>query len=89
MKPVKRSDPLPIVEGWAMDLYCQYSAGVAHDMDTHGVSYGGTSRADARGRAQLDGWQLHRNGLATCPRCASYIRLFGKPRTEQAQNKKE
>lgn len=75
-RPERRDDAIPIVEGWAMDLYCQYTVDVAHDMDTHGVSFGGVSRADARRQAKARGWILHRNGFATCPRCAAILRAM-------------
>ncbi len=75
-RPTRRADALPIVEGWAMDLYCQYSLDIRHDMTTHGVSYGGNDRADARRQAKADGWILHRNGFATCPRCAAILRAL-------------
>lgn len=71
--PVLRDDPLPVVEGWAMDLYCRYTVGVGHDIDTHGVSIGGNDRADARRQAKNMGWVLHRDGTATCPRCAKAL----------------
>lgn len=73
-KPKRRNEPTPIVEGWAMDLYCQYTVDVSHDMDTHGVSIGGVDRADARRQARAMGWVLHHDGFATCPRCARRIR---------------
>ena len=76
-KPVRKADPIPVIEGWAMDLYCQYSAGVEHDMDTHGVSFGGVDRADARRQARARGWILHHNGFATCPQCARRVRGKG------------
>jgi hypothetical protein len=74
-KPVLRPNPLPVVEGWAMDLYCKYTADVIHDIDTHGVSYGGHTRADARAQAKEAGWILHRDGTATCRRCAKALGL--------------
>ena len=77
MRPVRKDDAIPIVEGWAMDLYCQYSVDVPHDMDTHGVSFGGVNRADARRQAKELGWILHRDGFATCPQCA---RKIARPR---------
>lgn len=70
-----REDPLPVVEGWAMDLYCRYTVDVEHDMDTHGVSIGGADRADARRQAKAMGWVLHRDGTASCPRCAKALGL--------------
>lgn len=73
-KPKRRVDPLPIVEGWAMDLYCQYTVDVAHDCDTNGISIGGRDRADAHRQAKARGWILHRNGFATCPQCARKLK---------------
>lgn len=75
-----REDVQPVVEGWAMDLYCKYTVdpykyGAAHDMDTWGVSIGGTTRKAAREEARALGWVLHRDGSATCPHCAKALGL--------------
>lgn len=70
-----RDSPLPVVEGWAMDLYCRYTVDIVHDMNTHGVSIGGVSRADAHGEAKNLGWMFHRDGTASCPACVRALGL--------------
>lgn len=70
-----RKDPQPVVEGWAMDLYCRYTADISHDVDTWGVSIGGVSRADAHRQAKNRGWMFHRDGTATCPQCVKALGL--------------
>src|SRR3954464_5417509 len=79
MKPtVERSgSAIPISSGYTLDLYCCSCLGVKWDH----VSAAGlvsTVTADgpdcyyqARRLARRRGWILHKDGYATCPKCAN------------------
>jgi hypothetical protein len=70
MKREMLAHPMPVVEGYVIDLYCKYKVDDTRHFDYWGVTFSGHSRAKARQDAKNSGWKFHRDGTATCPMCA-------------------
>lgn len=69
-----RSDPIPVIGGYSIDLYCRYETGeFAHDSIEHGhgvASFAGHNEANCLKQARQAGWIIHRDNTVTCPHCA-------------------
>ena len=66
---VRFDDPLEMVGCYSLDLYCdQKNFDHRYDEFPHvyTAEYGSRCRRDAR----RDGWILHKDHTATCPRCS-------------------
>jgi len=72
--PKKLDDPTICPSCYSLDLYCD------HEFDEHkfnefphcflGETYGQCSSA-----ARRQGWLVHRNGTATCPKCCKALSI--------------
>jgi len=57
-----------IVGCYSLALYCQHHND-AHEYGEFPQEYIGELGTNCRAEARSDGWILHRNGKATCPKC--------------------
>jgi len=72
--------PLPIPErcpgGYSMHFYCKYE-NPDHPWQGSGLYVAGPIDVETRGQAiaqmRRNGWIYHRDGTATCPRCAAAL----------------
>ena len=60
--------PLHYASGYTLDLYCD------HHNDDHGfnagpTTYFGETFAECAKQARKEGWVLHKDQTATCPKC--------------------
>lgn len=66
--------PIPIASGYNLDLYCKVCDGLKHSFrEGYRIAeyYADGPRCYhiVRKQARRDGWILHKDGYATCPRC--------------------
>jgi hypothetical protein len=74
-----RQSPNTCPGGYSLHLYCKYE-NPDHTFSEFPHEYeDGATFAQAAGHAKKDGWLIHRNGLATCPKCAARLRRGEKP----------
>lgn len=62
-----------VVEGYDLHMYCKWE-NTRHRWGEFPHEFGGPDRADARKQARKRGWIFHRDGYATCPKCAKDIK---------------
>lgn len=61
------TDPLPYAGCYTLDLYCKYK----HPPGISGFAqYTSEKGSDAKSDARADGWVIHDDRTATCPRCS-------------------
>lgn len=54
---------------YSLHLYCR-EENVEHEYNEFPHEYVGYDRGEALKKARNNGWILHRNGEATCPKCS-------------------
>ena len=67
MKPNPKANMF--VEGYDLHMYCRWE-NPRHNYDDFPQQFAGSHRADTRKQAKKVGWIFHRDGYATCPKCA-------------------
>jgi hypothetical protein len=69
--------PMPCPGGYTLDAYCKYRA-THHKWTPQYPSYGESAYGQTYGECSSDlrkaGWILHRDGTATCPKCAAALK---------------
>jgi len=71
----RQSDPMPVICGYALDAYCQWE-NPAHGFNEFPHTVGGVeTEAQAKRELRKRGWVFHRDGFATCPKCAAMGRV--------------
>jgi hypothetical protein len=74
MPTLKRvENPISCPEGYSMDLYCDRWDGsfdTVHGYAPFPVQYHGDTRGECAREARRDGWILHTDYTATCPKCS-------------------
>ncbi len=75
-KPTKLNDPIGIVGGYSLHLYCQYN-NERHDWrEFPHEFYGPENGSEARAKAKVRGWKFDfRKNVATCPKCVKDLGL--------------
>lgn len=66
--------PIAYAGCYSLHLYCDHD-NPAHGWDEFPHEYDEFERgSQARSKARADGWIIHRDRTATCPKCAAHIR---------------
>ena len=58
---------------YSLHLYCKY-LNSRHEFDEFPHEYTAEHGGECRKKARADGWIIHRDGLATCPKCKEQVR---------------
>ena len=69
-------EPIQCPGGYSLDLYCKWN-NPRHAWNPCGTQYEdfyGEHGGDVRSQARRVGWILHRDGTATCPKCAKELK---------------
>ena len=72
-KPIKMSEPNQYAACYTLDLYCDHY-NKAHNFDEFPHQYYLETFGECATEARRDGWMIHRNRTATCPKCSGKIR---------------
>jgi hypothetical protein len=74
-RPILRAEPEVCPGSYDLHLYCRYE-NEAHAFDEFPWQIGThQTYAEAARWARDQGWVLHRDGTATCPKCAKAARV--------------
>lgn len=74
-RPVLSADPLPCPGSYDLHLYCKYE-NEDHEFQEFPWTIGDFQTYGRAARwARSRGWILHRDGLATCPKCARALKV--------------
>jgi hypothetical protein len=75
MKLTLRKSPIYCPGAYDLHLYCKYE-NPAHRFDEFPHEYSGDFQTygEAAKAARSVGWILHRDGTATCPKCAAALK---------------
>ena len=66
-------NPNYMAAGYALHLYCKYRSD-SHVFAEFPHEYTGELGSKCRTSARRAGWILHKDGTATCPKCAKELR---------------
>ena len=65
--------PNTYASGYTLDLYCKYE-NEEHSFQEFPHQYLGENWADVSRQARKEGWVIHRNVTATCPKCVKHLK---------------
>ena len=71
-KPRLLDDPLYCPGAYSFDAYCKYEND-EHEWSEFPHSFIAETGGQARSQAKRKGWLIHRDGTATCPKCARLL----------------
>lgn len=77
MKLTRNAGAFPCPMGYSADLYCKW------ENDSHGFqefphSYMAETRGGCLKQARAQGWIIHRDNYATCPKCRAALKEMEK-----------
>lgn len=74
MKPEKHPAPLHYAGCYSLDLYCDHK-NEDHSFEEFPHQFTGRTFDDCAKPARKRGWQFHRDGTATCPKCTKALMM--------------
>ena len=75
LKPTLLPHPNAYASGYLLHLYCKW-LNAAHVYDEFPHEYTGEYGPDVFREARQQGWIIHRDRTATCPKCAKEVKTW-------------
>lgn len=69
------NDPMPVVGGYSVHIYCKWDNPDAHFLPMGRGEFDGETYGECIAAARRKGWVIHRDQTSTCPNCAKELGL--------------